>query len=571
MTAGVAAPAYAGIPVTHREMASGVAFVTGHEDPDEAGLGDRLAGARPLPGHARLLHGRAHAAADRRAADRRGPARGRAGGGGRARHAPRPAHAARDAGRRRRARRGGEDPRAGDHGRRAGRRGCASSSRGSRRARCTAAPSRSRARGRRRARWPPGCARSARAVVEAPAIRIEPLDTPLPPRPRLRPRLRDLAERRRAAARPPARRPRAGRASRSPRSAPARPARCATAASSPTSSPTAQSPKGSSRRSRDVPVERALIARAAEGRDVLPDALRARGAHVDVVALYETVAEPLDDDTRAAAAAADYVLFTSASSVRFFAAAAGTDALSGPRLASIGPATSAELRDARRRARPRGRPAHARRARRGADPGRGAMTRPITFLSDYGLDRRVRRRRPRRDRRDLPRRARDRPHARHPAAGRARAGARCWRARCRTCPPGVHLAVVDPEVGARRRALALRTVEEERLLVGPDNGLLMPAAERFGGVGGGGRDLGLAVAARAGVGHVPRARPVRARSPRGWRAGRRSRRRARRSSPASSSRSSTRSRARRRTRWSRTWSGPTRSATRSSTPRTTTS
>src|ERR671915_1654673 len=49
-------------------------------------------------------------------------------------------------------------------------------------------------------------------------------------------------------------------------------------------------------------------------------------------------------------------------------------------------------------------------------------------------------------------------------------------------PAGVHLAVVDPEVGARRRAVALRTVEEDRLLVGPDNGLLIPAAERFGGV-----------------------------------------------------------------------------------------
>jgi S-adenosyl-L-methionine hydrolase (adenosine-forming) len=49
-------------------------------------------------------------------------------------------------------------------------------------------------------------------------------------------------------------------------------------------------------------------------------------------------------------------------------------------------------------------------------------------------------------------------------------------------PPGVHLAVVDPEVGARRRAVALRTAREDRLLVGPDNGLLLPAAERFGGV-----------------------------------------------------------------------------------------
>jgi S-adenosylmethionine hydrolase len=47
-------------------------------------------------------------------------------------------------------------------------------------------------------------------------------------------------------------------------------------------------------------------------------------------------------------------------------------------------------------------------------------------------------------------------------------------------PAGVHLAVVEPEVGARRRAIALRC--GDRLLVGPDNGLLIPAAERFGGV-----------------------------------------------------------------------------------------
>jgi uroporphyrinogen III methyltransferase/synthase len=35
VTAGVAVPAYAGIPVTHREFASAVAFITGHEDPDK--------------------------------------------------------------------------------------------------------------------------------------------------------------------------------------------------------------------------------------------------------------------------------------------------------------------------------------------------------------------------------------------------------------------------------------------------------------------------------------------------------------------------------------------------------
>src|SRR3954468_24211207 len=49
-------------------------------------------------------------------------------------------------------------------------------------------------------------------------------------------------------------------------------------------------------------------------------------------------------------------------------------------------------------------------------------------------------------------------------------------------PAGVHLAVVAPEVGARRRAVALRVAEEGHLLVGPDNGLLIPVAERPGGV-----------------------------------------------------------------------------------------
>lgn len=48
-------------------------------------------------------------------------------------------------------------------------------------------------------------------------------------------------------------------------------------------------------------------------------------------------------------------------------------------------------------------------------------------------------------------------------------------------PSGVHLAVVDPGVGSGRRALALRD-QEGRLYVGPDNGLLLPAADRFGGV-----------------------------------------------------------------------------------------
>jgi S-adenosyl-L-methionine hydrolase (adenosine-forming) len=48
--------------------------------------------------------------------------------------------------------------------------------------------------------------------------------------------------------------------------------------------------------------------------------------------------------------------------------------------------------------------------------------------------------------------------------------------------PGVHMAVVDPGVGSERRPVALRVRDEERLLVGPDNGVLMLAADHFGGV-----------------------------------------------------------------------------------------
>jgi S-adenosylmethionine hydrolase len=110
------------------------------------------------------------------------------------------------------------------------------------------------------------------------------------------------------------------------------------------------------------------------------------------------------------------------------------------------------------------------------------MTRPvITFLSDYGLD-------------DdfvgvchgviasaCPQaRVIDISHgvARHDV----RAGALMLRGALPFMPAGVHLAVVDPDVGAERRAVALRVAQDGRLLVGPDNGLLMPAAERFGGV-----------------------------------------------------------------------------------------
>jgi uroporphyrinogen III methyltransferase / synthase len=97
----------------------------------------------------------------------------------------------------------------------------------------------------------------------------------------------------------------------------------------------------------DLPVRRALVARASEARDVLPEALRDRGVEVEVLALYDTVAEPLADEALAAVGDADYVTFTSSSTVRFLLEAAGGDAtlLDGARVVSIGPVTSDSLRE----------------------------------------------------------------------------------------------------------------------------------------------------------------------------------------------------------------------------------
>lgn len=68
--------------------------------------------------------------------------------------------------------------------------------------------------------------------------------------------------------------------------------------------------------------------------------------------------------------------------------------------------------------------------------------------------------------------------ARHDVAGGAMALADC----APYLPRGVHLAVVDPGVGTDRGAVALTA--GAHVLVGPDNGLLLPAAERLGGVDG---------------------------------------------------------------------------------------
>ena len=92
----------------------------------------------------------------------------------------------------------------------------------------------------------------------------------------------------------------------------------------------------------DVPVEgrAVLIARAAEARDVLPDALRDRGGRVDDVAVYETVAEPLGEDVLETLERATHVTFTSSSTVRFFLESGGR-VPDGARVVSIGPVTSA--------------------------------------------------------------------------------------------------------------------------------------------------------------------------------------------------------------------------------------
>jgi uroporphyrinogen III methyltransferase / synthase len=96
----------------------------------------------------------------------------------------------------------------------------------------------------------------------------------------------------------------------------------------------------------EVPVEgrRVLLARAAEARSVLPEALRGRGAEVDEVALYETVAEELSDAQRDQLTRATYVTFTSSSTVRFFLAAGG-ELPDSARLVSIGPVTSETARE----------------------------------------------------------------------------------------------------------------------------------------------------------------------------------------------------------------------------------
>ena len=294
VTAGVAAPAYAGIPVTHRDAASAVAFVTGHEDPDkpESALDWRRAGR--VPGDARGLHGRAPAGAiaerliaggrdgaQPAAIIERGTLAGQrvvtatlatlaeqaAAAGIRA-----PAIAV-----------FGEVAALRDRLQWLERRPLAGVSVAVTRARAQASGLASRLQG------------LGAAVIEAPAIRISPLRGRLPDLCALRPGVPDQPQRRAAAAgadggggaSTPARSPGARIAAIGPGTAAALRERGLIA----DVVPERFVAEGLVEALADVPVSRALVARAAEARDVLPDALRERGAEVDVVALYETVAE----------------------------------------------------------------------------------------------------------------------------------------------------------------------------------------------------------------------------------------------------------------------------------------
>jgi uroporphyrinogen III methyltransferase / synthase len=96
----------------------------------------------------------------------------------------------------------------------------------------------------------------------------------------------------------------------------------------------------------EVEGRRVLVVRPAAARDVLPDALRERGAEVDAVALYETVREQPEPAAIEAARGADYVTFTSASTVRNLSEALGGELPDGARVVSIGPITSAAAREA---------------------------------------------------------------------------------------------------------------------------------------------------------------------------------------------------------------------------------
>lgn len=93
----------------------------------------------------------------------------------------------------------------------------------------------------------------------------------------------------------------------------------------------------------DLSGARVLIPRAAEAREVIPQVLTRMGAAVDIADTYRNVIPANAADlvrTYLADARADWITFTSGSTVKNWLALAGRDSLAGVRVASIGPATS---------------------------------------------------------------------------------------------------------------------------------------------------------------------------------------------------------------------------------------
>ncbi len=89
---------------------------------------------------------------------------------------------------------------------------------------------------------------------------------------------------------------------------------------------------------------RVLLARAATARDVLPEGLRNKGWEVDVVEAYRTHKSEIAEELRHAVTGADVITFTSASTVTNYFRVMGTSEMP-PVVACIGPITADEARD----------------------------------------------------------------------------------------------------------------------------------------------------------------------------------------------------------------------------------
>ena len=250
----------------------------------------------------------------------------------------------------------------------------------------------------------------------------------------------------------------------SPSSGRARPRRCASAASSRRSSPGVSTQEGLAAEL-PRPAGTVLFAGAEGARDVLVAGARRRR-------------RPALPDRRAPAASASPTPTSSSSPP--------------PRRPGASPRSASTCRASRsgrspRRRRARSGCASSPRPRRHDLDGlveavKLAASRPVHHLPDRLRPRgRLRRHLPRRDQAHRARRAGDRHHARDRADSTCSRARSSSPARCRTCRRAFTSPSSTPGSAATASALALRGADG-RLYVGPDNGLLLVAAERLGGV-----------------------------------------------------------------------------------------